>query len=73
MNEPETVRKARELVERGRTVVEEQRQRIIRLQSIGAPTDAAEEILNHFVSTLSALERHFRAVQDEDGAWRIHI
>ena len=41
MNEPEEVQRARKLVERGRAVVEEQRQRIERLRAIGASTDKA--------------------------------
>jgi len=56
MYEPEKVQRARKLVERGRVVVEEQRQRIVRLRAIGASTDKAEAALEHFKAALSALE-----------------
>ncbi len=65
MNEPEEVQRARKLVERGRAVVEEQRQRIERLRAISASTDKAEAMLEHFETTLSILEYHILMVQAE--------
>ena len=65
MNEPEEIQRARKLVERGRAVVEEQRQRIERLRAIGASTDKAEAMVGHFETTLSALEYHMLMVQAE--------
>ncbi len=56
MNEPEEVRRARKLVERWRAIVEDQRQRIVRLRTIGASTDDAGKMPEQFETTLSALE-----------------
>jgi hypothetical protein len=65
MNEPEEVARSYALIQRGRLVVEEQRQRVARLQATGASSEYAEKVLVQFISTLSALEDHSRLLRAE--------
>ena len=60
--------RARKLVERGRIVVNDQRQRIVRLRAIGASTDEAEAALVLFEMTLAALEYHKMKQTETPGA-----
>ncbi len=56
MKELGNAQRARQLVARGKSAVEEQRRRIIELRAMGAPTDKAEAMLAQSKASLSAFE-----------------